>query len=40
VKELTENLIHFCLGENMPVVVASIRRLSKGQDKEEVTKEM
>jgi len=33
VKGLSVNLMHFCLGENMPVVVASIRRVSKRQDK-------
>jgi len=32
--------MHFCLGENMRVVRLSIRKFSKGRDKEEVANKL
>ena len=34
------NLMPFCLGGNMPIVVSSIRRFSKGRDKQGLKKKI
>ena len=38
--QTVRKLMHFCLGENMRVVHSSIRKFSKGRDKEEVANKL